>query len=428
MTLPDRDVVRHWVDRTAVDADGNDLGTVVRVYAGLHAEAPEWLLISRSEGKTAVVPLVDAADVDGQIRIAVSRDQADRAPHPAEQERLSTEEEAGLYRHYNIEVSTTTSDSPLPATPTGDTAAPAAADVPRRDHLADIPADAGSEEPTILPASAPTTSQAVKKPLPILGAVAALLTLLITRRRLRKRRATRAARRRAPRRVAVKRAAQLATVAGPAQAVTTAAAKSAASVTGAAAAKAAGGANRVIGKAAEPAKTTATTVSTGGATVGRKAGQAGSDVAQRSRELGVRSVTTAGRSGREISRRRRRRRSAAGRRADPVATVQHTAQSTGETMAAGAKKAKNRGRSTMGKLKTGVALGIGYVLGARAGRARYEQIARASAKMASRPEVQRATQQIGGAVSSKLPDSVASKLPTTSKLSRSPGHLREDQP
>ena len=82
----------------------------------------------------------------------------------------------------------------------------------------------------------------------------------------------------------------------------------------------------------------------------------------------------------------------------------------------------------MGKLKTGVALGIGYVLGARAGRARYEQIARASAKMASRPEVQRATQQIGGAVSSKLPDSVASKLPTTSKLSRSSGHMREDQP
>jgi hypothetical protein len=47
----------------------------------------------------------------------------------------------------------------------------------------------------------------------------------------------------------------------------------------------------------------------------------------------------------------------------------------------------------MGKLSLGLGLGIGYVLGAQAGRARYEQIKQAAAGLMGRPEVQQALEQ-----------------------------------
>jgi hypothetical protein len=47
-----------------------------------------------------------------------------------------------------------------------------------------------------------------------------------------------------------------------------------------------------------------------------------------------------------------------------------------------------------GKLKWAVALAAGYVLGARAGRERYEQIAEQARKLSSRPEVRNATSKV----------------------------------
>jgi hypothetical protein len=48
----------------------------------------------------------------------------------------------------------------------------------------------------------------------------------------------------------------------------------------------------------------------------------------------------------------------------------------------------------LGKLKLAVALGAGYVLGTRAGRERYEQIAEQARKLSNRPEVQNATGKV----------------------------------
>jgi hypothetical protein len=47
-----------------------------------------------------------------------------------------------------------------------------------------------------------------------------------------------------------------------------------------------------------------------------------------------------------------------------------------------------------GKLKWAVALAAGYVLGARAGRERYEQIAEQARRFSSRPEVRNATSKV----------------------------------
>ena len=47
----------------------------------------------------------------------------------------------------------------------------------------------------------------------------------------------------------------------------------------------------------------------------------------------------------------------------------------------------------MGKLSMALGLGVGYVLGAQAGRARYEQIKQAAARLVERPEVQQALEK-----------------------------------
>ena len=60
----------------------------------------------------------------------------------------------------------------------------------------------------------------------------------------------------------------------------------------------------------------------------------------------------------------------------------------------------------MGRLSLGLGLGIGYVLGARAGRARYEQIKQAAADVMERPEVQQALEQVRAAAPAPLQSSI----------------------
>ena len=60
----------------------------------------------------------------------------------------------------------------------------------------------------------------------------------------------------------------------------------------------------------------------------------------------------------------------------------------------------------MGRLSLGLGLGVGYVLGARAGRARYEQIKQAAAGVMERPEVQQAVEQVRAAAPAPLQGSI----------------------
>ncbi len=60
----------------------------------------------------------------------------------------------------------------------------------------------------------------------------------------------------------------------------------------------------------------------------------------------------------------------------------------------------------MGKFTLGLGLGVGYVLGARAGRAQYEQIKRAAAGFMERPEVQQALEKARTAAPAPLQSSI----------------------
>jgi hypothetical protein len=56
----------------------------------------------------------------------------------------------------------------------------------------------------------------------------------------------------------------------------------------------------------------------------------------------------------------------------------------------------------MGKLSMGLGFVAGYVLGAKAGRGRYEQLRQAATTFAERPEVNRLTQRVTGLATTKI--------------------------
>ena len=60
----------------------------------------------------------------------------------------------------------------------------------------------------------------------------------------------------------------------------------------------------------------------------------------------------------------------------------------------------------MGRLSLGLGFGVGYVLGARAGRERYEQIRQAAAGFVERPEVQQALEQARAVAPAPLQGSI----------------------
>ena len=68
----------------------------------------------------------------------------------------------------------------------------------------------------------------------------------------------------------------------------------------------------------------------------------------------------------------------------------------------------------MGKLSLGLGLAVGYVLGAQAGRARYEQIKQAASAVMARPDVQQAL----GKATTAAP---AALQPSLEKLTRPGG-------
>ena len=64
----------------------------------------------------------------------------------------------------------------------------------------------------------------------------------------------------------------------------------------------------------------------------------------------------------------------------------------------------------MSKLKNLVVFGAGYVLGAQAGRARYEQIKRQATRVAEHPKTQAFVQRARDEAQTRLPSAVAGRL------------------
>jgi PRC-barrel domain len=114
MSLPDPKQVRSWGGKLLVDREGNRIGTVTQVYTDDDTGLPEWATTNIGEAPV-FIPLKDAVESDGQIRVLVHRDDVAKAPLVVDRHHITPEEEARLYRHYGIPYSPDRSRSGLPA-------------------------------------------------------------------------------------------------------------------------------------------------------------------------------------------------------------------------------------------------------------------------------------------------------------------------
>ena len=121
--MPEATEVLEWRGRTAVDSDGDKLGTIEEIYLDAETERPEWALVKLGAfgGKSAFVPLEGATADGDQVRAPFSKQQIEDAPKMDADGQLSQEDEAALYAHYGIDYDESRSDSGLPdgGAPTG---------------------------------------------------------------------------------------------------------------------------------------------------------------------------------------------------------------------------------------------------------------------------------------------------------------------
>jgi len=386
MELPDRVDAKRWEGLEVVDRDDEGLGRCVGVFADADTEITEWLLVDVPGHRPALVPALDAVDADGRVRVPFAREQVVTAPPVGDETQLSKGDEQVLYDHYGVSYSDDDSTSLLPegaveldAGMTPPIAAVDAAPEPVA-VVAPKPAPAAVEVPRATPsvhdagpvpsATSSDRGQGVSPlsaaaPLISVGGIAAAVwvVLRVRDRRASRRRQVTARTQRARRQVstgssyaAERVGRQLAGLSAVA-AETTKQASAGASRTSSAAAEL----RREAAKAAaqrrkEAAKATA-----------QRRKQAAKATAQHRKEVGegVSAVT--------------------GAVADTRSTV--------------AKRARRTRRSFARKLLgtgTALAAGGGYVLGARAGHERYDQIRDAASGVAGRPEGRSSGDTAGG--------------------------------
>jgi uncharacterized protein (TIGR02271 family) len=91
-----------WVGRTAVDNDGDKIGTIEELYLDDATGRPEWLGIKTGlfGTKLSFAPMSGAAASGDDLRLAFSKDQVKDAPNVDADGHLEPNEEAALYRHY----------------------------------------------------------------------------------------------------------------------------------------------------------------------------------------------------------------------------------------------------------------------------------------------------------------------------------------
>ncbi|SDN41230.1 hypothetical protein [Geodermatophilus sp. DSM 45219] len=420
MTLPDRDAARDWIGRAVVDRDGAEIGVCAALLADEATGLPEWMYAERGE-ETVVVPLLDATGSGDRVQVTVTRADADGAPRFGSSRELTQDQEAELYRHYGIEYSKATSDSLLPAAepavaaPTEPEPAAAGSPVAVTTEPAPTPGATADERAT---GGAAQRGRGVAAAVAVLAALAAAVAGVRLRRgsslgwaRLLRRGAppppTVAQRALAGAAAARARAVQAAAAAGPVAEASTRLARRGASAGVESARRTAVDVAR-RGRAASTAARSYTdeaaarllpVVSTTGQAAWR-AVRTGTDTALRASDAATLAVAGAvprvaagivgaGRTGLRA-----------------VLTVGAAAEAVPEVVAETGERLEKGWRRVMGRLSLGLGFGVGYVLGARAGRDRYEQIKQAAAGLMERPEVQQALEQARAAAPGPLQSSI----------------------
>lgn len=368
MALPERERAAGWVGQTVIDRDGTEIGSCTAVFADDATGLTEWISVG-FEGRSVVIPVVDAAERGGRVQVAVARADVASAPSVDDGQHVFGDEEVALYQHYGIDYSRAASDTMLPAS-----------EAPSKE------AESGSNPSTTAFPGAEADETPPAQRGHRLAAAAAALTALVTIVaaviRLRRRPSRRPPERRRPaaaeeaaRRVRTasvhvrRQAEHLAGVTAPLMASVGHVSLAGARTGAAAARQAAHGATRFTKAAASRAAGRVGAVAQAGVQVGRRVGGA--------------------------------------------------VESVPEGILEGGHRIQKVWRRGMGMLSVGVGFAAGYVLGARAGRQRFEQIKQAASTVAQRPEVQQALQRVKAASAPSQEDgSAGAQKPTVSVAAR----------
>jgi hypothetical protein len=151
VTLPGPEATHRWQGRTLVDHHGEPLGSIEIIYLDKVTNQPEWALLEAGAPGPArtFVPLVSAGEEGDTVRVPFAKILVEGAPSMLADRELSEDQEGELYRHYGVPYSRADSPSGLPA---GEPppAAPALA--------------AGGPQPAEEPVSASTPEVAAGKP------------------------------------------------------------------------------------------------------------------------------------------------------------------------------------------------------------------------------------------------------------------------
>jgi hypothetical protein len=170
MTLPGPDVTHRWQGRTLVDHHGEPLGTIEAIYLDKVTSQPEWALleVGATGPDRTFIPLVSAGEEGDTVRVLFAKTLVEGAPGMAADRELSEDQERELYRHYGVPYSRADSPSGLP-TGEPEPAEPALAaglPQPAEEPMSASTPDVAAGKPEV-PAEEPTT--AAEEPLPTGG-------------------------------------------------------------------------------------------------------------------------------------------------------------------------------------------------------------------------------------------------------------------
>jgi len=108
------------VGKNVIGTDDEKIGKVEELYLDTGSNQPEWISVTTGlfGSHRSLVPLAEASDEGGDLRIPYSKDQVKEAPHYDPDQHLS-EEEAGLRlttgpRHATLGIDHEIADQPRP--------------------------------------------------------------------------------------------------------------------------------------------------------------------------------------------------------------------------------------------------------------------------------------------------------------------------
>ncbi len=373
MALPERGVAAGWVGMSVVDRGGTPIGACTAVVADEATDLPEWVWVEL-DGLAVFVPLVDAIESGGVVRVAVDYADVAAAPTVGETGRVSQVEAAALYRHYGMEFAKAAGRLPPAGGPDGPTDIPTPASVASGPEVSGAPWE-------VTPSPGREVRLWVRNLRPLLlfaGVLAAAVGAVVAAERLRVRRR-------------VTPADRAARMAGATTAALTARGRQLTGWTAPFLQSAAEAGGRAATAAAPVVAAGARAAAIGGQR-GATAGRAGAGSVKRtaSRAGRLSAAVTSG---------------VAGAANPGVAGAQRVGAVVGsvpDLVSDSGEKLQKRWSNVMGKLTAGLGFGAGYLLGARAGRERYDQLTKAAARLAQHPQVKQAGNRVKTLAEEKL--------------------------